>query len=57
MFDLLLRHWDLSTERFCQKYQIKGLENIKNLCQEELRIIVLLYADDSIIFSESATKL
>jgi hypothetical protein len=34
------------------QYQMKGLEKIKNLCQEELRIVVLifvlLYADDTI---------
>ena len=42
------------------QYQIKSLENIKNLCQE-LRIVVLifvlLYADDIIILSESAMDL
>jgi hypothetical protein len=36
-------------EDYLIQYQIKGLEKIKNLCQEELRIFVLLYADDTII--------
>jgi hypothetical protein len=40
-------------EDYLIQYQMKGLEKIKNLCQEELRIVVLifvlLYADDTII--------
>ena len=40
-------------EDYLIQYQMKGLEKIKNLCQEELRIFVLifvlLYADDTII--------
>jgi hypothetical protein len=40
-------------EDYLIQYQIKGLEKKKNLCQEELRIVVLifvlLYADDTII--------
>jgi len=48
-------------EDYLMQYQIKVLENINNLCQEELiifvLIFVLLYADDTIILSESATDL
>ena len=47
-------------EDFLLQNQSKGLRNIKNLCQEELRIVfivVLLYAHDTIILFESATDL
>jgi hypothetical protein len=40
-------------EDYLIQYQMKGLEKIQNLCQEELRMFVLicalLYTDDNII--------
>jgi hypothetical protein len=44
-------------EQFCVENNVNDLENIRNMCSENLNIFVklfsLLYADDTIILSET----
>ena len=48
-------------ESFFRDNAISGLQSVENLCEEQLgcyiRLFVLLYADDTILLSESAEKL